>query len=251
MPYKKISDLNMYYEEFGKGETVIFLHSSFSRGILAFGAQILPFQAKYHVYIPDFRGHGRSISDSLYWDSSVLADDIINFMDAEKIEKAHLIGYSLGGGVAYYIASKHPERVLSVISIGNGGVIDDEGSVDYEPENLLKNKENEFIDTMIERHFDSHRGNWQEYMRMEVKDWRSHPQLSDEEWSQIIAPMLLIAGEKDTFANEKLLNNIKNKTPKTKIYIVKDAGHGPHFVTENAKEINDLMLDFLKNNSYS
>ncbi len=43
MPYIKLNDLNMFYEEFGKGETVLFLHSHFSRGLLAFSGQILPF----------------------------------------------------------------------------------------------------------------------------------------------------------------------------------------------------------------
>ena len=61
MPYVSLKDLKLYYEELGRGETVLFLHSHFSRGILAFGAQIQPFQGKYRCIIPDFRGHGRSI----------------------------------------------------------------------------------------------------------------------------------------------------------------------------------------------
>ncbi len=47
MPYIKLNDLNMFYEEFGKGETVLFLHSHFSRGLLAFSGQILPFAGHY------------------------------------------------------------------------------------------------------------------------------------------------------------------------------------------------------------
>ena len=39
MPYAKLNDLNMFYEEFGRGETVLFLHSHFSRGLLAFSGQ--------------------------------------------------------------------------------------------------------------------------------------------------------------------------------------------------------------------
>ena len=56
MPYVSLKDLKLYYEELGRGETVLFLHSHFSRGILAFGAQIQPFQGKYRCIIPDFRG---------------------------------------------------------------------------------------------------------------------------------------------------------------------------------------------------
>jgi len=47
MPYAKLNDLNMFYEEFGRGETVLFLHSHFSRGLLAFSGQILPFSGRY------------------------------------------------------------------------------------------------------------------------------------------------------------------------------------------------------------
>lgn len=42
MPYIKINDLEMFYEEFGRGEPLLFLHSHFSRGLLAFSAQIQP-----------------------------------------------------------------------------------------------------------------------------------------------------------------------------------------------------------------
>ncbi len=41
MPYAKLDEINIFYEEFGKGEAVLFLHSVFSRGQLAFSGQIL------------------------------------------------------------------------------------------------------------------------------------------------------------------------------------------------------------------
>lgn len=47
MPYIKLNDLDLFYEEFGRGETILFLHSHFSRGLLAFSAQILPFSGSY------------------------------------------------------------------------------------------------------------------------------------------------------------------------------------------------------------
>ena len=73
MPYAELNGLNLYYEEFGRGETVLFLHSHFSRGLLAFSGQILPFSGKYRCLFPDFRGHGRSICDDLTWNSRSVA----------------------------------------------------------------------------------------------------------------------------------------------------------------------------------
>ena len=92
MPYAKLNDLNMFYEEFGRGETVLFLHSHFSRGLLAFSGQILPFSGRYRCLYPDFRGHGRTTCDDLTWNSRMIADDMALFLDKLGISQAHLIG---------------------------------------------------------------------------------------------------------------------------------------------------------------
>ena len=86
MPYAKLSDVNIYYEEFGKGETVLFLHSHFSRALLAFSGQILPFSGQYRCLYPDFRGHGRTTSESLQWDSRKIADDMAQFLEELDIK---------------------------------------------------------------------------------------------------------------------------------------------------------------------
>ena len=96
MPYAQVNDVNIYYEEFGRGETVLFLHSHFSRGLLAFSGQIIPFSGKYRCLFPDFRGHGRTKCEDLTWSSLKIADDMAVFLDTLGIEKAHLIGYSCG-----------------------------------------------------------------------------------------------------------------------------------------------------------
>ncbi|MDE7299994.1 MAG: alpha/beta hydrolase [Lachnospiraceae bacterium] len=246
MPYIELENLSIYYEEFGAGKPVLFLHSGYSRGILAFCGQIQPFySAGWHCYYPDFRGHGRTRCDELNWDSARIAEDMIAFLDGLGIEKANLIGYSTGGGVAYYMASRHPERVQSVISIGNGGVVDAAGAEEYAPEALLARGETDFIEKTKSLHADAHRGDWMEYLRQEVKDWREHPALTPEEWSRITMPMLLIAGEQDSFASVERLEKIKQSCSQAEIWIVRGCGHRPHFPHEQAQAVNERMLDFL------
>ena len=82
MPYIEVNNLNVFYEEFGRGEALLFLHSHFSRGLLAFAAQIQPFSGSYRCIFPDFRGHGRTMCDSMEWNSRMIADDMADFMDA-------------------------------------------------------------------------------------------------------------------------------------------------------------------------
>ncbi|OPJ55109.1 alpha/beta fold hydrolase [Clostridium oryzae] len=245
MPYMKLNDLNLYYEEFGTGEPILFLHSAYSRGILAFSGQIQPFYTKYHCFYPDFRGHGRTICNSLDWDSQKICDDMINFLKALNISKVHLIGYSTGGGIGFYLASQYPEVVKSLTVIGNGGVIDDAGSDEFEPEELLKNNKIDFIDKAKSLHYDAHRGNWKYYCMQEVNDWRKHPNLSDKDWNKIKMPLLLIAGEMDHYATSERLMNIKKVCNQAEIMVVKGSGHRPHMPMENAKEVNQRIFRFL------
>lgn len=243
MPYVKLSDVNIFYEEFGKGETVLFLHSHFSRALLAFSGQILPFSGRYRCLYPDFRGHGRTISESLLWDSRKIADDMAQFLDVLNIKCAHLIGYSCGAYVGCYMASKYPKRVKSLVTIGGGAYARPNGADDYLPENLLKRNDTDLIEDMRLRHLDAHKGDWQTYLRMTVADWKNHPNLSDDEWNSIKCPALFINGENDPFGT---CTELQEKVPSSRIYEVKGGGHRPHFVGEQVEEVNSLILNFLK-----
>ncbi len=242
MPYAHVNDVKIYYEDFGRGETVLFLHSHFSRGLLAFSGQILPFSGKYRCLIPDFRGHGRTLCDDLAWSSRVIADDMAAFLDELGIEKAHLIGYSCGAYVACYMAAKYPEKVKSIITIGGCVYPRPDGAEDCLPENLIKNHDMGFIEDMKVRHADAHRGHWERFMEETVKDWKEHPSLSDEEWQNIKCPALFINGENDPLGT---CWELLEKVPHGEAYEVKGSGHRPHFVGEKIDEVNQRMLDFL------
>lgn len=242
MPYAKLNDLNMFYEEFGRGETVLFLHSHFSRGLLAFSGQILPFSGRYRSLYPDFRGHGRTTCDDLTWNSRMIADDMALFLDKLGISQAHLIGYSCGAYVGCYMAAKYPLKVKSLVTIGGAAYPRPEGAADCLPENLLKNGNTGFIEDIKARHYDAHRGDWQTYLRNTVADWQNHPSLTDAEWQHITCPAFFINGEHDTFGT---CEEMQEKVPSAKIYRVIGGGHRPHFVGEQIDDINKRILDFL------
>ena len=242
MPYAKLNDLNMFYEEFGRGETVLFLHSHFSRGLLAFSGQIVPFSGRYRCLYPDFRGHGRTTCDDLTWNSRMIADDMALFLDKLGISQAHLIGYSCGAYVGCYMAAKYPQKVKSLVTIGGAAYPRPEGAADCLPENLLKNGNTGFIEDIKARHYEAHRGDWQTYLRNTVADWQNHPSLTDAEWQHITCPAFFINGEHDTFGT---CEEMQEKVPSAKIYRVIGGGHRHHFVGEQIDDINKRILDFL------
>lgn len=246
MPYLQVNDLEMFYEQIGAGEPVVFLHSAYSRGILAFSCQILDFQQHYTCYFPDFRGHGRTKCSSLEWSSPQLAADIIAWMERLPIEKAHFIAYSLGGNAALYCAVNHPDKVATLTTIGASGFADPTGADEYEPEQLLKNGKQSIIDHMLANHMDAHRGNWQEFMRQSAQDWRLYPQLTIQQLSNIRAPSLFIAGENDPFTSAEQLQRLCGLVQGSRCLIVPGGSHRPHMLREKPQEVNDEILSFLK-----
>ncbi len=246
MPTQIVGDCSIFYEDIGIGDTVLFLHSAYSRGIIAFSGQIQPFFHTYRCLLPDFRGHGRTHSENRDWDKPRIADDMAGFIHALGIERIHLIGYSLGGGVALHLAAKFPEMVRSIITIGTGGAADPTGADDFEPEALIRNNQAEFIARIKAVHAEAHGGDWQHHMRQSVNDWRKYPLLSDEDWAKLTMPMLLIGGENDIFASPQKLLDMKKKCPQAEVWSVPGCGHRPHMPTEQVKEVNLRMLDFLR-----
>lgn len=242
MPYVDIDGLNLYYEEFGRGKTVLFLHSHFSRGLLAFSGQIIPFSGQYRCLYPDFRGHGRTVCEDLTWNSRMVADDMAHFLDKLNIEQAHIIGYSCGAYVGCYMAAGYPGKVKSLVTIGGAAYPRPDGAADFLPENLVKNGETDFIEDIKARHHDAHRGDWQTYLRNTVDDWQQHPSLTDAEWKNITCPAFFINGEHDPFGT---CEELQEKVPSAKIYRVPGGGHRPHFVGEQINDINARILDFL------
>lgn len=248
MPYIQVADADMFYEKMGVGEPVIFLHSGYSRGILAFASQMLDFQRSYTCYFPDFRGHGRTRCDSLEWSTPQLAADIAVYMDRLRIARAHLIGYSMGANVTLYMAANHPGKVATLTTIGTSGFADPTGVEAFEPESLIANGQHDTIELMTERHEEAHRGNWQEFMRQSAIDWRLYPQLTEAQLAGIRCPALLIAGEHDPFADEIRLKRLGSLIAGSRHLVVPGGSHRPHMAREQPIAVNDAILAFLQGN---
>jgi len=108
--YAEVNGVNMYYEKHGTGRPLILLHGGLASGEM-FGP-ILPALAESHqVIVPDLQGHGRTADIDRPIDHRLMADDIAALIDHLGLDKPDLIGYSLGGGVAFFVASKYPEKV--------------------------------------------------------------------------------------------------------------------------------------------
>jgi pimeloyl-ACP methyl ester carboxylesterase len=115
--YVPVNGLKMYYEIHGKGEPVVLLHGSFMTITNNWQEMIPALAQTRQVIAVEMQGHGRTADISRDFSYANLSDDIAAMLDALKIERADLIGYSMGGSVALQTAIRHPNKVRKVISI--------------------------------------------------------------------------------------------------------------------------------------
>lgn len=124
----KTGDFNTNYLEAGEergGIPVILMHGS-GPGVTAYAnwRGIIPIlQEHFHVYAPDMVGFGFSDRpEGFEYSCQKWADQVVNFMDALGIEKAHLVGNSFGGSNALRLISQHPHKVEKLVLMGSMGV---------------------------------------------------------------------------------------------------------------------------------
>lgn len=112
-------DSYLYYEACGKGEALILLHGH-SLDTRMWKGQTEAFAQKYRTICPDFRGYGKSGEQREDFQFTH-ADDIITLMDSLKIDKAHIVGLSMGAFVGADLLAIYPERMLSCV-LASGGL---------------------------------------------------------------------------------------------------------------------------------
>lgn len=107
--------MKLHFRTYGHGEPLIILHGVFgsSDNWQTLGKE---FSQKYKVYLVDQRNHGNS-PHSEEFDYNVMADDILELMLNENIDRAHLLGHSMGGKTAMTFATRYPERVEKLVVV--------------------------------------------------------------------------------------------------------------------------------------
>jgi pimeloyl-ACP methyl ester carboxylesterase len=117
VPYVQTSDLKVHYLQQGRGEPVLFLHG-FPETSHQWRHQLAAVaEAGYAGFAPDNRGFGRTDKPGARVSRSLLADDVIRFLDAIGIERCALVGHDWGGIIASKVALDHPERFSRLVLV--------------------------------------------------------------------------------------------------------------------------------------
>ena len=122
MPHITAGDgVRLYCEETGEGSAIVFVHE-YAGDWRTWEPQMRHFSRSYRCVTYSQRGYPPSdiTNDPGKYSQDRFRDDVIAVMDALKIDKAHVVGHSMGAATALHVGIRYPERCLSVTAAGCG-----------------------------------------------------------------------------------------------------------------------------------
>ena len=129
MPKAQINGIDIYYESCGEGTPLVWSHE-FAGDCRSWKPQVNYFSRRYRVITYNARGYPPSDvpTDPDLYSQEQSIEDLLGLLDHLSIEKAHLGGLSMGGGVVLNFGLKYPHRARSLVVAGAGSGSDDPGA---------------------------------------------------------------------------------------------------------------------------
>jgi pimeloyl-ACP methyl ester carboxylesterase len=245
----------LYYEVAGTGPPLVLLHGGLWDGRL-WDDQWDAFAARFRTVRPDFRGYGRSDPAEREFN---LTEDLLTVLDAEEIDRAAVVGLSLGGYVAIDMALARPERVSALVLVG-GGVT----GFDAWSEGIQRHREQ--TDAAVRG------GDLDEAMELDLELWCPLRSGDDERQrrvarenvnaplaeeladvfeqeaigrlGEIRIPTLVLVGDRDVPEILQLAEILTTGIPGARKVVLEDADHIPN--VRKPVEFNGLVIDFLE-----
>ena len=269
----QIKNQTIFYAVRGEGEPLLLIHG-FGAGSWVWEKQIEILSRKYRVYALDLIGHGFSDRPRMGYTPETYIHFLSDFMDGLGIERAILVGNSMGGGIAWAVAALFPERVEKLILI------------DCVPPDVLNQVKNESFRTLaaiksipllpylvmamairnrylikeilLECVADAKRitpevlNRQYQLIRTKGTIWALYSTLKNakkaSEMKDLLArihqPTLLIWGERDLIFPLTVGESLHRVIEGSKFQIIQRTGHIPMWETPD--EVNRIILDFLE-----
>ena len=253
----RINGIDLHYEIEGAGQPVVLIHGLGS-SIKDWEFQVPELTKKYRVVTFDLRGHGQSDKPMGPYSIAMFASDTAGLLKSLGLATAHIVGISLGGGVAFQLAIDAPALVKTLVIVNSGpsmGGTPEERKKEIESRVGLVNKmgmsamgqalaprlfprtaEASLRDTFIARWAENDPRAYLDAL-LSMADWDVTQQLSS-----IQCPTLVIASDQD-YSPLALKEAYVKQMPHAELDVIVDAHHAVPL--EHPQEFNTVLKRFL------
>ncbi len=261
MPKEKVKDIEMYYEITGEGEYLLLIHGLGS-STRDWEEQVPVFSQKYQVITIDLRGHGKTDKPEGLYSIKMFAEDIAELLKKLGINSTHILGISLGGGVAFQFAIDFPDLVKSLIIV-NAGIEYPMDSLKMKfelfkrtfivklismkkmgevlaPRLFIKPEQEELRKKLIERWAENDKKAYLAAMNA-LKGWSVRDQLNK------INFLTLVIGLDEDYTPSSVKEEYTALIPNARFIEIEDVRHAIPF--EKPKEFNEIVMKFLMEQS--
>ncbi|KWU55825.1 alpha/beta fold hydrolase [Priestia megaterium] len=245
----------LYYEEYGQGAPVIFIHPP------GLGYKVFQYQHELskhmRVIFPDLSGHGRSSKPKQPISISFYANELVRFMDSLHLHKVIICGYSAGCLIAQELAIHYRHRIELLILSGAYPIVRDvPGRLLHKTGMyMVKEHPNMLITSLAISHTRDKtlRKNLVSYMRKsDQESWYQYYNHSlhyncVDKLHRLTMPLLFIyGGKKDWTAH--YMKEYKNKCKHAEFFVLPNQGH--QLPTKQWTQFNELITGFVLNKSH-
>ncbi|QWF22766.1 alpha/beta hydrolase [Nocardioides sp. LMS-CY] len=246
-------------------EAVIFLHGT-SGHLEAFVRNLRPHAERYSCHAIDMLGHGYTGKPDHPYEIPRYRDHLLAYMDAVGVDRAHIVGESLGGWVGGRAAIDDPDRIASLQLLCAGGTVanpevmerirtstrravetDDVELTRRRMQLLMADPGNATEELVTVRHEIYHRpdfvANIDNLLCLQEIETRLRNILEPGDLAQITVPTLIVWGRDNPFGDVPEATAMHDAIPGSELVLLDDCGHWPQH--EQADRYNELSLDFL------
>ena len=260
MPRAVVNGVSLNYDEWGAGYPLLML-MGFGDSLDAWANQIPAFAERFRVIAVDHRGSGESEAPGNGYDIPQFSDDAIGLLDRLAVERAHVLGYSMGGRVGQDMAARYPGRISALILAASAAkpnplniyslrasawlyeTYGPEAAAAFGP--LIS-----FTHDYFEKHLDSLTDRLGDPVLepMPIHAYQGHVEAIENHdttpvLDRIVAPTLVLVGEKEWLNPMSDQQAMLDGIPNAELRVLEDGGHG--FLWEIPDAFNEAVIDFL------
>jgi pimeloyl-ACP methyl ester carboxylesterase len=249
--FVRTNGINIYYESFGSGRSLIFLHGAMGTGKV-WKPYVPLLSNDFNLILPNARGHGLTENPGKEIGLHLIADDIAGLIEALKLEKPFLCGWSMGGDVSLDIAMRYPDRVRGLIV---GGVthriseiylasaqamgLERPGQVNFEQ---AEKNIPQLINLWKTEHVQSP-SHWKELVTQLSFEMLNPTLPSEDDLKRVRVPTLIVWGDRDQFLPIEDAVALYRLIPNAQLAVIPNADH---FVSRtNVKLFAEFVKEFV------